>query len=338
MAVNLTFTGRLVGKARKGTVRGMLTDVSLSDTPQAATWYDEFNNGVNLQTTDRLQIHTLTASTDQTQDRLLISTTTTAGITEFALGIKNDSTTFLDLSAAPLLLPFGANITVSEGALVWTPTQLGSDLALWLDAEDTASITLNGSTVSQWNDKSGNDRHATQDTAANQPTYKATDAVLGGKPSVGAPSAAGTVGVVAPSLTAQTLFFVMAYGTGVETVFPGFSAYPTVFSGPNANGQQRGGMGTTATDDWFSSGMWAAYPFVNAATTTSTVALPMPASILRFEGPSAVTQSWGIGHNMISANRSWAGPIGEVVALTGVLSDEDRQKLEGYLAWKWGGI
>jgi len=119
MAVNLTFTGRLVGKGRKGTVRGMLTDVSLSDTPQAATWYDEFNNVVNLQTTDRLQIHTLTASTDQTQDRLLISTC--CGITEFALGIKNDNTVFWDLSSSPLLLPFGANLTVAEGTLVSVP-------------------------------------------------------------------------------------------------------------------------------------------------------------------------------------------------------------------------
>ena len=221
----------------------------------------------------------------------------------------------------------------------WLPTDLGADLALWLDADDVATISLSGSNVVQWNDKSGNDppRNATQGTAADQPTYKATDAVLGGKPSVGAPSPAGTVGVVAPSLTAQTLFFVMAYGTGVETVFPS-GAYPTVFSGPGANGLERGGMGTSGTDDWFNSAVWAPFPFRNGATTTSTVALPMPASILRFEGPSAVTQSWGIGHNRATAGRSWAGPIGEVVALTGVLSDEDRQKLEGYLAWKWGGI
>lgn len=51
----------------------------------------------------------------------------------------------------------------------WTPVSL-SDLALWLDADDASTITLNGSTVSQWNDKSGNGRHATQTTPANQPT------------------------------------------------------------------------------------------------------------------------------------------------------------------------
>jgi hypothetical protein len=44
-------------------------------------------------------------------------------------------------------------------------------LALWLDGSSASSVTLNGSTVSQWNDLSGNGRHATQATAASQPTF-----------------------------------------------------------------------------------------------------------------------------------------------------------------------
>lgn len=42
--------------------------------------------------------------------------------------------------------------------------------ALWLDASDTSTITESGGAVSQWDDKSGNDYHATQSTGANQPT------------------------------------------------------------------------------------------------------------------------------------------------------------------------
>lgn len=44
-------------------------------------------------------------------------------------------------------------------------------ILLWLDAADSATITLNGSNVSQWRDKSGFGRHAFQTTAANQPAY-----------------------------------------------------------------------------------------------------------------------------------------------------------------------
>ena len=57
---------------------------------------------------------------------------------------------------------------------LWTPAALGSSLALWLDASDLSTLTLNGSTVSEWRDKSGNGRHASQVTVANQPTYSAT--------------------------------------------------------------------------------------------------------------------------------------------------------------------
>jgi len=49
-----------------------------------------------------------------------------------------------------------------------------SGLKLWLDVASTSSLTLNGSTVSQVNDRSGNGYHATQSTANNQPTYQAT--------------------------------------------------------------------------------------------------------------------------------------------------------------------
>jgi hypothetical protein len=42
--------------------------------------------------------------------------------------------------------------------------------ALWLDGADSSAITISsGTSVSQWNDKSGNGRHVSQSTAANQP-------------------------------------------------------------------------------------------------------------------------------------------------------------------------
>jgi len=49
-----------------------------------------------------------------------------------------------------------------------------SDCTAWFDAADANSITLNGTDVAQWNDKSGNDNHIAQGTAAYQPAYQAT--------------------------------------------------------------------------------------------------------------------------------------------------------------------
>ena len=69
-----------------------------------------------------------------------------------------------------------------RGSQNWTPAQLGSSLALWLDAEDTATITLNGTDVAQWDDKSGNGNHVSNGTAATQPAYLTTG--WNGKPTV----------------------------------------------------------------------------------------------------------------------------------------------------------
>lgn len=56
--------------------------------------------------------------------------------------------------------------------VTWTPANITTDF--WLDAEDASTITLSSGVVSQWNDKSGNGKHATQPTAAERPTYSAT--------------------------------------------------------------------------------------------------------------------------------------------------------------------
>lgn len=66
---------------------------------------------------------------------------------------------------------FQTAIRRAGGPSAWTPADLGAGLALWLDADDAATITLNGSNVSQWRDKSGNGWHMSQAIAASQPAY-----------------------------------------------------------------------------------------------------------------------------------------------------------------------
>jgi len=79
-------------------------------------------------------------------------------------------------------------------------------LQLWLDAADASSVTTVSGAASQWNDKSGNGRHATQTTANNRPAY---DGVIGGKAALtfdGANDAMAT-GLGSASLTGYATFF-----------------------------------------------------------------------------------------------------------------------------------
>jgi len=55
----------------------------------------------------------------------------------------------------------------------------------WYDADSTY-ITLNGSDVSQWDDKSGNDIHMSQSTTSAQPPYSSSNSSLNNLPSVDA--------------------------------------------------------------------------------------------------------------------------------------------------------
>ena len=52
---------------------------------------------------------------------------------------------------------------------VFSPASI-ANLKAWYDASDTATISLSGSAVTQWNDKSGNSYNLTQGTAARRPT------------------------------------------------------------------------------------------------------------------------------------------------------------------------
>ena len=60
----------------------------------------------------------------------------------------------------------------------WDPSLITT--ALWLDAADASTVTTESGNVSQWNDKSGNNRNASQSTSGNRPTYNATG--FNGKP------------------------------------------------------------------------------------------------------------------------------------------------------------
>ena len=62
--------------------------------------------------------------------------------------------------------------TITPRFTQWTPANIST--ALWLDANDASTITTVSGAVSQWNDKSGNGRNATQATAGSRPAYSST--------------------------------------------------------------------------------------------------------------------------------------------------------------------
>jgi hypothetical protein len=258
--------------------------------------------------------------------------------------------------------PVTLAITALRGA-GWTPAEL-TGLALWLDAADSSTITLNGGNVSQWDDKSGNGNHVSNATAATQPAYLATG--WNGKPTLSftqsgleflfkdgvsnfASNTDFTIASAFEFLQAYNTWDMIAGWRSVPNSNSGTSGAP-VLQGMSA-AQQIGYHNTDQVDIRIKvdvttrlgkkiatiSRSGGTDGNNGAATVTST-------GFSQATYDTDTTQTWAssaatgfqVGGRQQAATQYGDKYISEVVGCNTKLSTEDRQKLEGYLAWKWG--
>ncbi len=226
----------------------------------------------------------------------------------------------------------GADQSAAIGEnVLWSPDEITT--AAWYDASDAATITQAGGKVSEWRDKSGNARHAVQATATRQPNYLSADPMMNDLPSIGHPGRSGLIGLDLPSFTAGRIYAVTYYKDGVDA---SFDDYSTLFSGPASNGQYRA-MGDKSTADFIGTFNFNdAGTYKNGAAESSLNVLPLPASLLVFEASSPRTQIFSIGYNQLASTRDWQGAYSELIFTDGSEDLATRQKIEGYLAYKWG--
>ncbi len=225
---------------------------------------------------------------------------------------------------------------------LWTPAEITT--ALWLDAADSDSITEVDGAVSQWDDKSGNDRHATQATGANQPALES--GVINDKDVIRFNGSSTKLGIASfpTTETAYSAYAVLksANDPPATTAKSGlwrFQTSPNPSHYPHNNGICYMTFGSNArkqvgnlTEDLSNahvlnidsaSASWQVR--INGtqvfSTATNTVAMPSSPII----GESGGSDDWWFD-----------GDIGELIVAPSVLSEGDRQRIEGYLAHKWG--
>lgn len=234
---------------------------------------------------------------------------------------------------------------LSQFYFAWTPYTLGNNLSLWLDANDTDTIILNGSSVSQWNDKSGNNLNATQATATNQPIYSQTG-WQNNKPAITFSSidgrhmnfsgfASGTYdlfsvfkhdGATATTFgfwrnAASNTFLPLATNTsGTGTRLVGVTADNIVFGYPNGRSTA---ISVPADGASFRQAYWS------ICTVADGLFLRLANVPI-----SATSDINRIGFSTISYGIQ--GQVCEIIAISSSTTNMNKQKLEGYLAWKWG--
>jgi len=233
----------------------------------------------------------------------------------------------------------------------WTPAQLPG-LALWLDAADASTITLNGSTVSQWNDKSGNGRNASQATAANQPTYSATG--LNGKGTLSFDGTNDSMTILGGSIPLHTALSGNNNHSATMLIFPErTSNLPVLFHSPPGSGGYHFLFELNSPGFYWIYSSTGPQRVYNSGFTVNTTSfftankINATAGDLYLNGAmqSSFAGNFGATPTLSSAfllgsystpSFNYKGKFGEIIFTEFSLSTTDRERLEGYLAWKWG--
>jgi hypothetical protein len=239
----------------------------------------------------------------------------------------------------------------------WTPAQLPT--SLWLDGADVTTVTLNGATVSQWNDKSGNSVNVSQATAANQPTY--TLAALNGRNALTFDGVNDSLGFgqsnLLRNLAGSTTFFFGRYAVTPTTTMPviqiqsGTGGSRLLFGGGLVASKFTAHGRRLDADSLTAAGVSAQNIVPNALVIQCVRIDYSAASSAQYingviDGSNATFQTAGNTSNTASLGVSigaggaapFNGLFGEIVVIPTALSTQDRQRMEGYLAWKWGGF
>jgi hypothetical protein len=213
-----------------------------------------------------------------------------------------------------------AEAASAGGAGAWTPT----GTTLWLKADAIVGL-VDGDAVATWID-SGGANNCTQVVVVSQPVYKT--GILNALPVVRFTGAFHDMNE--PSLAHRTVLAVASFSAAGFTEYHGLigGAVHIVTGVPATTNLAKGLDAVTAA---YKDG--TAIPFVGGGYDWA----PLSGSywLLSWILTATVTQAGLIGRTS-GGGRYWTGDIAEMLVYNSALSDADRQKVEGYLAWKWG--
>lgn len=230
---------------------------------------------------------------------------------------------------------FGGSEGPSAG--LWTPAEIAT--ALWLDASDTDSITDSLGAVTDWNDLSGNLNHASQGSAS----YRFTTGTRTLNGLNGMDCSADYMDFPEISANNKSIYAVIAPDTDTAL---------QVIVGNNGNTKNRqmrlenttryvqiaGATPYTSTTDSNPEAVTLSVANVIGMIPTTTLQFTVNGTLV----DTLDSQGAGdfdvlrVGAFESSASFPFDGILGEVVITNTVLSTADRQRMEGYMAHKWG--
>jgi hypothetical protein len=233
-----------------------------------------------------------------------------------------------------IVIPLSKTIVMS-GTNRWQPSAV-SGLALWLDAADSSAIQFSsGANISNWRDKSGNGRNATQGTVINQPSIGNRSVVFDTNKQLTTTytsfPASETIFIVLNVFSATNglegqLLQTSGVG-GRQFSLNGFRLVTAksgvgYLIGLGAGGTLSSNIPTLvgSTNDGSQ-----IFHYINGSVTGTNLSIT----------PYSGTGTTFIG-NTSGLNTGLVGYFNEILIYSNTLTIPQRQITEGYLAWKWG--
>ena len=218
-----------------------------------------------------------------------------------------------------------------------------SNCILWLDPTNNSSLTLSGSNVISINDLSSSGSNATR---YNGSAY-ATIATVSGSRLLSFPGSNIVYrSAMALSGSAYTIFVVMGLvstsgnGSGYQRAVNADSGNGTIFIGALS-----GNLATFCGNNGFNDVSANSPTYALTGNGLQVVTMYVSgSSLIPYVNGTAMTAKTGttgattvldIGCYQDSTTQAWNGYIGDIIVYSRALTTSERQKVEGYLAWKW---
>tara|TARA_R110000737_G_scaffold56106_1_gene80177 strand:- start:12686 stop:13471 length:786 start_codon:yes stop_codon:yes gene_type:complete len=220
------------------------------------------------------------------------------------------------------------------GPKLWQPDEITT--TAWYDAADTATITESGGLVSAWEDKSGNNNTATQSTGSKQPSVGSSP--INGVSAINFNGSDNALTTALTQLSTCSIYILAnAQSKGASQDSNVLGAATSYNSGGAFVSTQEYGSGNASDVVFYTSSLPVQYRYFNGNQLPFTETFD-PA-IHYHEVTSATTESlpYTLGNrNATNSSSGFKGDIGEILIFNSVHDSATRQKVEGYLAWKWG--
>lgn len=260
----------------------------------------------------------------------------------YQIGTASATITISDNDNTAPVVDAGQDQTVIlSGAAPWLPNSLS--LQAWYDASDASTIMSLGGFVSEWRDKTINNRHATQLSVANQPTTASN--TMGGRNvitlngtnqffNVNLDYLAGATH--SAFIVTKTTAFRNIYGAATGNANPGAMSLHVGFSSSTQYRMNFWGNdwnGTIGTA--FNASGGNVLNYIWTPTVSKQIFANGTSQGTSANAGAIGTMAGGGRIGNVVGQGLYGGDLAEMVFITGSVDEADRERMEGYLAHKW---